>query len=442
MKRLVIGITILLVAINFCSGQDSLLIKFQPISFPYFNIDYQLYKTSFLLSPCMSQSLNFTTGLYNLSYFLLYKTKPFRQKQFSIKNYLLKIISMDMLNIFLTYIPGGDSWLHEEFHRSELTLHKVRSFDQVYNLPFFSSVIDVNHVSDKDLIRFKKQAPYDFIRLTEAGIEGEYGLVRNLQKLNFYYNANYPYFLSELSITLNSIFYVWMCHTDIADQETDKFNNKGKYIWQRDFTGLDFTAWVYDLFNPMEPYTARGIHPSGVGINRYIKPSQLTVDEYNFLKLQGYLQILNIVSPFLLNINQFKVKGKYYNFALRHTLTSFGYDISLDIFTKNEGNFIYSIHLFRNYQRFYPGFGLELFRNKLNSNNYLSISSLFGLQPQDLHFFTNHAMPVGFLRIEFEHYFKRFGIFFYISAKNQGWIPYFTYQNPNISFGAGLCYKK
>jgi len=81
------------------------------------------------------------------------------------------------------------------------------------------------------------------------------------------------------------------------DIDTDNImNNEGTNILIRDFVGMDFTSWVYDLFRPNEPYTNRGIHPSGVGIKRYIKTSDLTKEEQSYLKLQGFLSLFNFIS--------------------------------------------------------------------------------------------------------------------------------------------------
>ena len=109
--------------------------------------------------------------------------------------------------------------------------------------------------------------------------------------------------------------------SDAFDKIIDKSNEKdGADISKRDFTGADFTAWADALFFPDKPYEDRGIHPSGVGINRYIKPSQLSTEARSYLKKQGRLHWLNILSPHLFGFSKIKLnsteKGDYYgNFA-------------------------------------------------------------------------------------------------------------------------------
>jgi hypothetical protein len=97
-------------------------------------------------------------------------------------------------------------------------------------------------------------------------------------------------------------------------------------------------GWVYDLFRPDEPYSARGIHPSGTGINRYRKTTDLTDEELSYLHAQRYWYIFNYVSPMLFNVNRITIgdAGLYGNFAFRHFLTSFGTDTLLKTFLKKK----------------------------------------------------------------------------------------------------------
>src|SRR6185369_11033773 len=110
---------------------------------------------------------------------------------------------------------------------------------------------------------------------------------------------------------VNSILYVYTSGTSNADGLTDEVNAKeGANVPKRDFTGLDFTAWVYDLHRPDEPYAARGVHPSGVGIDRYIRYSDLSDAEKSYLRLQGYLQVLNLIDPNLFGFTRFTARRR------------------------------------------------------------------------------------------------------------------------------------
>jgi hypothetical protein len=91
------------------------------------------------------------------------------------------------------------------------------------------------------------------------------------------------------------------------------------------------------------PYSGRGPHPSGTGIDRYIKTTDLTDEELDYLQAQTYWHILNYLSPMLFFIDRIPISdtGIYGNFAFRHLLTSFGTDISLNVFLKKD---IYNIY--------------------------------------------------------------------------------------------------
>ena len=163
---------------------------------------------------------------------------------------------------------------------------------------------------------------------------------------------------------MTNIIYLNQSGDDIFNERIDEANAKeGTDISSRDFTGADFTTWVDALFFPDKPYTDRGLHPSGVGINRYIKPSQLSDEAISYLKKQGNLHWLNILSPHLVGFPKIKLKstenGNYYgSFAVRHLLTPFGNDINLDIFYQTpKHNFFFAFHNYNNLNSSF--FGLE-----------------------------------------------------------------------------------
>jgi len=184
-------------------------------------------------------------------------------------------------------------------------------------------------------------------------------------------------------ITLNSILYVADSSTDAFDSVVDKMNAQENDIRERDFTGPDFTAWVHALFYPDEPYTNRGSHPSGIGINRYIKPSQLTSEEKEYLKKQGQLQWLNLLSPHLFGVSRVKLGSSdrgpsYGNFAVRHVLTPFGSDISLDLFYKNTGiNLLLTVHTYQNQSHSFWGVESWLWDFPLMHSSFRLTRTLF-----------------------------------------------------------------
>ncbi len=396
-------------------------------------------------SPSMQQSISTSASFYNSINFAFSKLKINWFKN----NYLNELVKSSLFvgsQLIVTYLPLGDAWLHEEFHRAVLTNNLTRSYNQVYDFPFFRSSISVNRVSDDDLIRFKRTNPQDFTRLHSAGIEGEYMLNHKLQSYNFFYNQQYPYYIYSIMWTANSFYYVWFCHTGKAEAETAKANSQdGKDITIRDFTGLDFLAWTYDLFNPHEPYEARGIHPSGVGINRYIAPSRLNDEQLKYLKRQGFLQLINFASPMMLGINRIpsiKKNGSYFNFAFHHILTSFGNDISFYFFYKKQKfNIISAIHLYNNYKLRTPGLEFEIIDYDFLLNNFTinpSVKTYVWLQPKNLLFFDTDSKIGGLIDFKLKFGKKHFYPYLSLTLKSKGWVAGYVEQNKYFSVRAGV----
>ncbi len=425
-------------------AQDTIkqLYYFETIDWPYVKHSLELYKYQYFLSPSMSQSLKTTESFYNLVYYWQSKinwNKIFKNKTAA---FLADLSSFLVIETGLTYLPFGESWLHEEFHRSILTYYDIPSHDQVYDFPIFSQLISVNNVTDSALIRFKTNHPQDFVRISEAGIEGEYMLIKQLQKRSFFLNQNYPYWLSEFNTTLNIISYVFLCHTDQAIDLTDRSNEQETNIKDRDFIGLDFTAWAYDLFNPDTPYTSRGIHPSGNGIDRYLKPNDLNPEAYYFLKLQGYLQFINLMSPFLIGINHIKLSNNLkFNFALRHYLTSFGYSFNSQLFFHTLDNYLVDLYLFKNKNLLLPGIGLEIYKHRLK-NGFITYQTFLALEPSDLKYFDNSYSPTAKVSLIYEQFFHNYGVYFGLNFKSRGWIPGEQCQSACANFNFGFIFRK
>ncbi|NJK97207.1 MAG: hypothetical protein HC905_21910 [Bacteroidales bacterium] len=272
------------------------------LSVVFFDFPYQIsfienhskeqgYPKSFICSyanPSMKQSLSVTSSLYSAAHFgidRLFKVQP---KYRDTKRKALHMASILLTDYLITYMPGGDAWLHEEYHRAVLNDNNVSSFNGINKFPIGSEFVSVNDLKDENLIRFKKESPKDFIRMHVAGIEGEYLLIDKLQQNNFFYGLNISHELHYWLVTLNSMYYVQASSDpEYVDVDTDRFNETEKEVKDRDFTGYDFSAWAYDLHKPNEPYEQRGIHPLGNGVDRYIKTNDLTQEQLRYLKNKG-----------------------------------------------------------------------------------------------------------------------------------------------------------
>lgn len=394
-------------------------------------------------NPSMSQSLAISSDVYSSIHYGIDRLFNVEDKYLKTKNKLLHLASISLVDFLLISIPFGDAWIHEEYHRAVLSRFHVSSFNDVNSFPFGSDVIYVKHLKDEDLVRFKAKSPQDFIRMHVAGIEGEYLLNDNLQKNNFFYNQHLTHEIEYLFSTLNAISYVQTSAKSSIDEETIKTNLKEKIIRDRDFTGFDFLGWAYDLFNPNEPYQDRGIHPTGIGIDRYRKTTDLTPEALKYLKQQGRLQWLNIASPMLFFQKSLRWNERYqFNFAIRHLLTSFGNDISLNVFLKRDNNnFIFRYHQAQNYKTVYPALEFEMFEMPLNIKNQRFLISpriITGVQPKDQLFKTNKYAFLGFAGFRLNWISKGVDPWIEFGAKTQGWIAGNEFLNSNFSFRIGI----
>ena len=426
-----------------------------PILLDYNFVDFPFSKNSIELSgalgliknPSMSQSLNVASSLNSLAregFYRLMANNP-STKRF----YKTAAFSVDIL-LYMP-IPLTSGWMHEEFHRAILAKHGGNSYNEMNDFPITKSLISVLNVKDDDLVRLKSESPQDMVRMSEAGIEGEYLLANNINKNVFFYNSKSISF-TPLIIALNSSTYVQMCSGKNIDKETDALvEAEGSNVNKRDLVGLDFLSYTYDLFRPDEPYQGRGIHPSGVGLSRYIKRSQLTSHELSYLKRQGFLQLINYLNPISFQFKSFTIGvGKNgdpirANLYFNHWLTSFGYDISATALLKNNNhNYVFSVHNYANYYEWFPGIEIETYNYLLGENRLkkpipVSARVMGWLQPCNGLFYSRKASLGGM--IEVKGYYpisKYFSPYISVTAKTNGWVAGNIYLESNLSGSFGL----
>src|SRR5690606_10613802 len=259
----------------------------------------------------MEQSLAVTQDLHRINYHLNNRLwdkwiEPDSKRSRTL-NRVAANLSSGLIDYVFTYygIVFSAQWLHEEYHRNALTLNGISSYNETYNR-FTSGHANgsISRVRDEDLVRIKRESPQELVRSFAAGIESEYLLLRGLQKDNFYRRSEHPNILLNLLLTKHAVDYVNQFRKKDYNASIDSMNAHGLTVNSRDYVGWDFTPWVYDLFRPDEPYEARGVHPSGVGVDRAIKTTSLSGEEYSYLKKMGRMQYLNFLSPFMLGIHR------------------------------------------------------------------------------------------------------------------------------------------
>ncbi len=443
------------ISTNKYTSSDSI----HPIVLDYPLLDYPFINKSTYLSgltgiftdPSMSQSLNIATSVNNLKREGLYRLKI---KNPVIKQNYLTLVSMADFITFLP-IPLTSGWMHEEFHRAVLAKHGIESYNDMNDFPITKSLINVSHITDEDLIRLKSESPQDMVRLSEAGIEGQYLMSNNINKEAFFSNTKSISFIPLYS-NLNSILYVLLCSKKSYSDKVidDEIKSEGSNIAKRDAVGLDFLSYTFDLFRPNEPYQNRGIYPSGVGINRYIKYSQLTSEEQSYLFRQGLLQLINLLNPISVMLTSYNLgtekdgsvtRGNLY---FNHWLTSFGYDISTTgLLQYHANNYSFTLHNFVNKNCWMPGVEAETYsfligKEVLKNPIPIDARVMLWLQPENLLFDDKNVQPGGLVETKFfVPISKLIQPYVSLTAKTKGWVVGNVYQEANISFRAGLQIK-
>jgi hypothetical protein len=400
--------------------------------------------------PSMGQSMWVTADLYQgIHYGLGQLADPYSPRVWK------QLLGMAMIGVFdaLTMtVPGLLAWQHEEWHRAVMSWRGVGSYNDVYRLHLTDSIINVSHVSDDDLVRLKAQHPADQVRLSMAGIEGNYAEAQTLENIQFFNGTRtWNTFLLWL-LYIGNTGYIYECASLDSDKTTREQQAKeGADVARRDFTGLDCDGWTYDLFRPDEPYAARGPDPSGVGINRYRSYSQLAPAEQAFIRKQYHLSLLNFVDPNLLGVHRLRwpwlVRGQPvdFNLALRYMPAAFGYDLRVDLFLQRTEalNLLVSLHGYFNQGGPYPGLELQLFRlpagTAWRKPVVLGLRVAGWLQPERLRYDASAVDPGGLVALRaglglvpaFEPYVE-------VEAKTAGWVAGNVFLDRNVSARMGV----
>jgi hypothetical protein len=354
-----------------------------------------------------------------------------------------------------SFTPLGLFWVHEEAHRAVLGYRGVASRDDLDNFPLFSLNTSVSHISDSDLVRLKRRYPHDLVRAEEAGYEGQQQFVTQMEQTGFTrgepYSAGLPLLLYWYS-DVSNLLYLGICSTSLAASLTAMFNRyDGANLAVRDFDGLDYMAWTYDLFRPDEPYTERGVHPSGVGINRYITQAELTQAEQALLKQEFYLSLTSLLDPRLFGYRGItlgrsdpgsaphpgRAEPITANANVRHYLTSFGHVLSFNFMFKQGRKSLYSSLLSQQNQvAWFPGLDVQVAGLPLGRSSRAPCFSprlMLWTQPRGQVFTTTAATPGGLVSAKIDWPLSRaFRAGAQVEAKTSGWVAGNTSLDPDV----------
>lgn len=384
----------------------------------------------------MSQSLNIARSWHSAVHWSLAHVIHPEPRGFSA---YLNVLAYLVANELLATLPLSPAWMHEEWHRAVMLHRGIASRNTINELKPFQSNYSVNGVSDEDLIRLKQLYPKDQLRLSIAGDESEREFVLSLEKDRFYRNQNTADWAALALTTLGSVFYLQESANGNNDALTSTLEKSESIdVHKRDFIGMDYLGWVRDLHRPEESFASRGVHPSGVGVRRYTKRSDLTQEEADYLSLQAMLHYLNFISPQMFGWKQWTVtspttgRALGLNTSLAHYLTPFGYALKLNMFMKTlikETPFGTQGLFFAWQQNFnksgsFPQIEIEHRPLMLKDSGWgLGARVMAWLQPEGSDFFAQSSQSGGLLGVKLIHK-DVLGIqpWFEAEAKSAGWV--------------------
>ncbi|GHU88890.1 hypothetical protein FACS189476_06800 [Spirochaetia bacterium] len=194
--------------------------------------------------------------------------------------------------------------------------------------------------------------------------------------------------------------------------------------------------WAYQLFHQDE-------HRDGV-----LTLSDLTDNEKSYLKNTVLLSLINLASPMMFGIRTIplgKNSGIYGNFALRQLYTSFGTDLSVNLYLKKTPfNIAFVYHNYLNYEHYFPAVEIELIDYPLSFNTwgiYLSPRIIIGIQPMDNSFTTSTPEFFGLLSCRADFILpklKHFLPYSELLIKTDGWLAGNEYINRTFGFALGI----
>ncbi len=198
--------------------------------------------------PSMEQSNQFLKSAFQQTHLII---------DDSIENRIRSNIATSLVDLALGDEPF--SWAHEEPHCTPLS----RRGSAVKNTGnFFRHDNRAVDVREQDLIRSKKNCPLEFVRMHSAGMESGTAVSGSLEKDATFYDVGSWEVMLLRPNNLSNYNYILMSASGNALSEAiEKKNLKETAASERDKSGADCLAWVYDTFRPEEPCEARGVHP-------------------------------------------------------------------------------------------------------------------------------------------------------------------------------------
>jgi len=376
--------------------------EFPILDFPYNNSR----------APTMRQSLQLSTDFYlaghNLILDQIANSDDIQQGQQAGIWTLLGLVAFDQA---AGYLPLGNIWMHEEWHRAALGRRGINSTNNMYNLGNFATSTGFHTA---DVAKLKLHHPQDLVRVMSAGLESQFEQTLEIEKQAFFNNHRPLMNTLGLRNILSNLSYMNGCASNkIVDG--------------------DCTIWVYELFRPAAPV--------------YFQSTRvLTTEEQKYLKKQRDLSLINLIDPFLFGKRGFTTpSGNWmWNANLRHELTPFGYTLASNVFIKNQDdlNIFGTVHLYKNDTGTYPGLDISLSHYPVtvfDKSAHITPRLAVWMQPENLMFRDATATLGGLVSARLDvPVGTEWGVYGEVEGKSIGWSASNEYLGSNLSVRLGL----
>jgi len=447
-KLFTIGIILVCTHLQSVVAQDSLSYTLM-LRFPVF--DYPENSQSNYRYPTMQQALDWSSSMYDLSYWGIHETSFWLVKnknntaggEFTRKGveYLLGLA-------FAKYgselpIPLG-VWGHEAYHGSVLGAAGYSPLNG--NSLFHRWDGTVYGITDEELSDLKQENLSQLLYSCVAGVQYEIQSTKTNVTNDFYNKRKFykaPLYLYNAWYVFNYFRFSTSAASDSVKILAPPHENTDPFY--RDYAGADLTAWVYDMFSPEEQYTGRDGFPNGQGINRRIGFSDLTADGQDFLNKQKKLALLNFLNPAIFFINPIKI-GNNFSFLpfAQYAPTHFGNSISANIpFTVKETNHMLVVNNFNNKNNKFWGFEYDIYGINLGRSKRLVIDLQAEVwqQPANQNFYDETSKTGLAVAVGAQYALTRNLAYFLKTAyKTEGLKMGNPYLKPTFSFSTGISF--
>ena len=393
--------------------------------------------------PSMQQSLDWSAGMYDLSFWGLQ----------SGMNRLINPTSHPVINKTSSYAAGlmfskyGSElpvplgvWGHEEFHRSVLSTYDVTSYNGNWLFERWDGT--VFGPSDADLAQLKQDHLEGLLYSYVSGVQYETLLTKDQVMADFYSERTQyksPLYLYNAWYVYNYFRFATSTHSDSVKVIAPDYESA--VDTERDFAGADLNAWAYDMFLPNESFYNRDDFPYGSSENRRVGFHDLPEEAQQYLVRQKRLALLNFLNPSIILIPRISIGDKLDIMPfMQYNPTHFGNAISLIMpFSYSGQGYLLGVHQYGN--QHVKGYGVEMGVQQLNYQQLsLSITWKIFKQPysfddRETHWGTQGKVQLGYALND------AFQLCLTTSVKSNGWVEGSPYLDRKIQSQLGIQYR-